>query len=181
MNTLNHQHRVQIGFMRTIWTTVSQMNGIPFHTRLRTPIFRRPLFCKPPAFPRPLDSLFPPSLCRFLTNIKPALSQLWSWLPLQEKKGGRPHGRSRLDTGTEVSQLTQGLRCVPGSRAYGSYFRAPLMNGSSAQRSRRVGAEEDCWLSEKTFQAFLCLSDAARRSAFRGTRTKGEGGTETLG
>lgn len=99
----------------------------------------------------------------------------------KRKVGGRTTGRSRLDTGTEVSQLTQRLRCVPGSRAYGSYFRAPLMNRASALRSRCVGAEEDCWLSEKTFQAFLCLSDAARRSAFRGTRTKGEGGTETLG
>lgn len=44
MNTLNHHGLVQIGLMRTIWTTVSQtpaqMNGIPFHTRLRTLIFR---------------------------------------------------------------------------------------------------------------------------------------------
>lgn len=181
MSTLSHQHRAQIGLMRTIWTTVSQMNGIPFHTRLCTPVFRWPLFCKPPAFPHPLPSLFPPSPCRFLTNTKPALSQLWLWVPLQGKKGGRPHDHSRLDTATEVSQLTQRLRCVSGSRAYGSYFRAPLMNHTLAQRSKRVGAEEDCWLSEKTFQAFLCLSDAARRSAFRGTSTKGAGGTETLG
>lgn len=62
MKTLNHHSLVQIGLMRTIWTTVSQtpaqMNGIPFHTRRRTFIFRSPhfprrlpffinLFCKP--------------------------------------------------------------------------------------------------------------------------------------
>lgn len=58
MNTLNHQRLVQIGLMRTIWTTVSQMNGIPFHTRLRTLIFRSLYFAnrQPPPFS------FPPSL-----------------------------------------------------------------------------------------------------------------------
>lgn len=81
----------------------------------------------------------------------------------------------RPNTGTEVPQLPGRLRSVLGSCAYGSYFRAPLMNCASAQQSQCVGAEEDCWLSEKTFQAFLCLSDAARRSAFRGTRQRGEG------
>lgn len=175
ISTLNHQHCLQIGFMRTIWTTVSHMNGIPFHTRLRTPIFRMSLFCKQPAFPRPLHCLFPPSLCCFLTNIKPALSQLWLWLPRQGEKGGRPHDHSRPNTATEVSRLPGRLRSVLGSCAYGSYFRAPLMNCASAQQSQCVGEEEDCWLSEKTFQAFLCLSDAARRSAFRGTRRRGEG------
>lgn len=54
-------------------------------------------------------------------------------------------------------------------------FRAPLMNCASAQQAQCVGAEEDCWLWKKTFHAFLCLSDAARRSAFRGTRLRGEG------
>lgn len=43
MNTSNHHGLVQIGLMRTIWTTVSQtpaqMNGIPSHTRWRTVIF----------------------------------------------------------------------------------------------------------------------------------------------
>lgn len=46
MNTLNHHSLVQIGLMKTIWTTVSQtpahMNGIPFHTRRRTLIFPFP-------------------------------------------------------------------------------------------------------------------------------------------
>ena len=57
MNTLNHRGLVQIGLMRTIWTTVSQtpaqMNGIPFHTRRRTIIFRssRSSPCSPPLPP----------------------------------------------------------------------------------------------------------------------------------
>lgn len=108
-------------------------------------------------------------------HSKPALSQLWLWIPRQRKKGGRPRNHSRLDTGTQDSGLPRRLRSVSGSCAYGSYFRATLMNSAPAQQSQCVGAEEDCWLSEKTFQAFLCLSDAARRSAFRGTRLRGEG------
>ena len=52
MNTLNHHGLVQIRLMRTICTTVSQtpaqMNGIPFHTRRRTLIFRSPLTPPPP-------------------------------------------------------------------------------------------------------------------------------------
>lgn len=124
---------------------------------------------------RPLHSSFPPSLCCFLTNIKRALSQLWLWLLLRGKSGGRLHDHSWLDT------EKWRLRFVSESHTYGSYFWALLMNRTLAQRSCCVGAEEDCWLSKKTFQAFLCLSDAARRSAFRRPRLKEGRGTETLG
>lgn len=110
MSNLNHQHRVQIALMRTIWTTVSQMNGISFHTRLRATIFRRPSFCKPPGFPPPPpNSSLPPSLCRLLTNIKPALSPLRlvsAPTATKRKVGGLLHDHSGLDArGTEVSQL----------------------------------------------------------------------------
>lgn len=43
-----------------------------------------------------------------------------------------------------------------------------------------VGAEEEHWAQGRTFLAFLCLSDAARRSAFSGTMALGEG-VEKLG
>lgn len=89
MNTLNHHGLVQIGLMRTIWTTVSQtlaqMNGIPFHTRRRTLIFRSSRF--PPSstsvtlFHKSLLQTSPPPLhlCCFLRNINPILS----WLRLK--------------------------------------------------------------------------------------------------
>lgn len=77
MNTLNHHGLVQIGLMRTIWTTVSQtpaqMNGIPFHTRRRTLIFRSSHF--PPLLPFFINLFYKPPpllhLCCFLRNINP--------------------------------------------------------------------------------------------------------------
>lgn len=89
MSTLNHHRLAQIGLMRTIWTTVSQtpaqMNGIPFHTRLRTLIFR--------SLTPPLSFFFinlfyklhththtPPLFYCSHRNINPILSWLWLWL-----------------------------------------------------------------------------------------------------
>lgn len=47
-----------------------------------------------------------------------------------------------------------------------------------------MGAEEQYWARERTFPAFLCLSDAARRSAallLGATRQERGKGLETLG
>lgn len=128
MNTLNHQRLVQIGLMRTIWTTVSQMNGIPFHTRLRTLIFRSLYFAN-----RQPPPLLIPSICAASSET---LILLWfdcgygsnckrSFKCPSNRRGGIGilpwlHSDSRLDAGTKVSNLPgdsalcqEAMRMVP--------------------------------------------------------------------
>lgn len=71
-NTLNHHGLVQIGLIKTIWTTVSQMNGIPFHTRQL--FFRSPLF---PFLPLELP-FFHKSLLQ--TSSSGALIPFWGYV-----------------------------------------------------------------------------------------------------